>query len=64
MWCESFEWYNINLSYFLSEKKRTEQLVKELIHLRGECCELLFVDGSLINGVRDRQVDEFAAEKH
>ena len=32
-------------------------------HLDGEGCELFLVDGSLIDGVRDRQVDHFTSKR-
>lgn len=37
---------------------------KRLKNLRGERREFLFVDGSLIDGVGNREVDEFAAKTH
>lgn len=33
-------------------------------NLCGERREFLFIDGSLIDGVRDREVDEFTAKTH
>lgn len=40
-------------------KYTSELLVKQLTNLCGESSEFLFIDGSLINGVRDREVDKF-----
>lgn len=50
--------------HFLNVKCAIDWFDERLKNLRGESCEFLFVDGSLIDGVGNREVDEFAAKTH